>query len=424
MKKALLSITILGLFCFFRMTVGNAQTPQDIAKKGLASTVSLTMKNGSYGSGFFVLPDQIATAYHVVEGSSEGHVSPFLKKEQYPIVAITAIDQENDLVILKVSGAHGIPLPIGDSEMVEVLDTIYVVGNPGRIPGTATPGEITNLLGQYFLMNASISPGSSGGAVLNDSGEVIGVSKGNIPGTEGLNQNLNIAIPSKYLTPLVEKAKAEKERLNPSSAKGVTGTHLTWAPYYPPGYAFTVRNQRNETIDNLLCLVIFRDGKGEIICVDRFKHDGKVEPGEVARIYRAFHSDNHSYHISPVGPSVEYLMKSYEIRILDFDVSHSKIRYVPLEGVTGSSSRFTWINTTGTIYAFSYFLQNHLKKDVTDVYSYVVFYDKKGAPIVRSLGGLNRHIPAMGEVQIKELVVHPPPLSIIERMKFEIYTLD
>lgn len=152
MKKALLITTTLGLTLFLSLTVANAQTPQEIAKTARVSTVSLTMDNSSYGSsygsGFFVTPDQIATSYHVIEGASSGHVSPVLQKEEYPIVGITAIDVENDLVILKVLGAQGRPLSIGDSGTVKILDTIYVVGNPNEIEGTVTTSVISNRIGK------------------------------------------------------------------------------------------------------------------------------------------------------------------------------------------------------------------------------------------------------------------------------------
>ena len=154
MKKTLLSITTLAFTLFLTITIATAQTPQDIAKTARASTVSLTMDNKSYGSGFFVAPNQIATSYHVIKGASSGYISPILQKEKYPIVGITAIDIYNDLVILKVSGAQGKPLPIGDSGLVDVLDTIYVVGNPSEIEGTVTTAEISNLLGRYLLMSA------------------------------------------------------------------------------------------------------------------------------------------------------------------------------------------------------------------------------------------------------------------------------
>ena len=192
MKKALLNIVTLTFIFLLTMTGTIAQTPQDIAKIARASTVSLTMNDNSYGSGFFVTPDHIATSYHVIEGTSSGHISPVIQKEgstkrKFPIVGITAIDTDNDLVILKVSDAQGIPLSIGDSKIVDVLDTIYVVGNPSGIEGTVTTDKISNRLGKYFLMSAPISPGSSGGAVLNERSEVIGISKGSIRGEE--NQN-------------------------------------------------------------------------------------------------------------------------------------------------------------------------------------------------------------------------------------------
>lgn len=410
MKKALLNITVLGIILFFAMAMANAQTPQEIAERARTASVSLTMNNGTYGSGFFVLPGQIATSYHVIEGASSGHVSPILRKDKYSIVGITAIDKDNDLVILKVSDVYGLRLPVGDSEAVKVLDPIYVVGNPDGIEGTVTTDAITNVLEKYLLMSAPISPGSSGGAVLNGSGEVIGIAKGNIPGEkERPNQNLNIAVPSNYLTPLVEKAKAWKGELKPLSVDRVTGTHLIWGPNF---YEFTLHNQRNETIRNPDYLVIFKDRKGEIICADRFQMNGIMYAGGVSRSHRNLISEwidgydpGESYGFldlfnSYAGPRTKQLMKSYEIRILDFNIdTNFTRREIPLKGVTGSG--FTWFDEEpdSPDVRFSYSLQNHLSKNVKSVWSYVVFYDKDGAPIDESLK-VGQEISAMETLPI------------------------
>ena len=182
MKNTLICITSSWLILIFAMTASTAVSPQEIAKMARASTVSLTMNNGQYGSGFFVLPDQIATAHHVVKDTSSGYVSPILVDEKYPIIGISGIDSGNDLVILKVADVQGTPLRIGDSGSVKISDTIHVVGNPDGIEGTVSTDEITNDLGTRFLMSAPISPGSSGGAVLNKRGEVIGIAAGSFPG--------------------------------------------------------------------------------------------------------------------------------------------------------------------------------------------------------------------------------------------------
>ena len=232
MKKALLTIKVLGIILFFAITTIHAQTPQEIAEIGRASSVSLTMNNDNAGSGFFVLPDQIATAYHVIEGASSGTVSPVLQpEEEYLIVGITAIDKENDLVILKVEGVHGKTLVIGNSDTVNIADDVFAVGDPlGIIKGNFTSGKITNLFANRLWMDANITRGNGGGALLNGNGEAIGVVVGSLPDKHielgDIAQNLNIAIPSKYLTPLLEKAKVPNPIIKPLSVDGVNARHL------------------------------------------------------------------------------------------------------------------------------------------------------------------------------------------------------
>ena len=73
--------------------------------------------------------------------------------------------------------------PFADSEAVEIGDGVYVAGNPkGYLDGTFSDGILSGIRGssadKLLQMTAPISPGSSGGPVLNNKGEVIGVSGG------------------------------------------------------------------------------------------------------------------------------------------------------------------------------------------------------------------------------------------------------
>ena len=193
-----------------------AQTAEQIAEKALAATVYIEMKDSNgeilgFGSGFFVREDLIATNYHVIEGASQGTAKLVGKYTTYAIEGITATDETNDLVLLKVT-AYGIkPLSLGNSDNVRIGATVYVVGNPKGLEGTFSNGIISSWHNRYtkkerLQMTAPISPGSSGGAVLNRKGEVIGISFMTIEG----GQNLNFAIPSRLLKVLLARSGTAK----------------------------------------------------------------------------------------------------------------------------------------------------------------------------------------------------------------------
>ena len=219
MKEKKRSLRLGQFLCVFFMaflilllcgiSVTNAQTPQQIAKKALAATVLLTMEDANgkllgLGSGFFVEANLIATNFHVIEGATRGTAKFVGQEIEYNIEGVTAIDETQDLVILQVAAAGAQPLSLGDSDTVEVGDVVYVAGNPkGYFEGTFSNGIISAVRGnsahKRLQMTAPISSGSSGGPVLNGSGEAIGVSFA----TFRDGQNLNFAIPSNYLKGLV-----------------------------------------------------------------------------------------------------------------------------------------------------------------------------------------------------------------------------
>ncbi len=190
----------------------SALTTEQLAEKALAATVYLEMHDStgttlSFGSGFFVKPNQIATNFHVIAGAAQGTAKLVDKDATYNIEDIVATDKDNDLAILNVT-AHGVtPLLLGDSDTVKIGAKVYVAGNPKELEGTFSDGLISrreNYPKKRLQMTAPISPGSSGGPVLNSKGEVIGISVAFHGAPDA--QNLNFAIPSNYLKALLAKA--------------------------------------------------------------------------------------------------------------------------------------------------------------------------------------------------------------------------
>lgn len=200
---------------FLKVNHVAAQSGPEIAKKALAATVSLEMldKNGDIlarGSGFFVRPNLVATNFHVIDGAAKGIARPVNSETASPIEDIMAADESYDLALLKVT-VHGVtPLPIGDSDKVQIGEDVYVAGNPLGLEGTFSDGIISgrrdkSTKQERLQMTAPISPGSSGGPVLNRKGEVIGVSTARY--NPILGQNLNFAVPAKALKELISRSR-------------------------------------------------------------------------------------------------------------------------------------------------------------------------------------------------------------------------
>ena len=207
--------TVMVLLLLYGTSTAPAQTAEQIAQTALAATVYLEMKDNTgkttgFGSGFFVKPDLIVTNYHVIAGAASGTAKLVNKYTHYNIEGFTAVDETNDLALLKVT-AYGIkPLSLGDSDDVKTGMTVYVAGNPKGLEGTFSNGIISSRRDNYtqerFQMTAPVSPGSSGGPVLNSNGEVIEISFMTIEG----GQNLNFAIPSNYLKSLLTRSESPK----------------------------------------------------------------------------------------------------------------------------------------------------------------------------------------------------------------------
>lgn len=304
-KKLFWHCLCVVIFLVCGITAAHAQSSQQIAKKALASTVLLVMEdaNGqplSLGSGFFVRNGQVATNLHVVKGASRGYAKLVDQKTKYDIEGITAVDAERDLVILKISVPRSKAISLGDSDTVQVGAPIYAVGNPRGLEGTFSQGIISSIrkvgTDKILQLTAPISPGSSGGPVLNDKGHVIGVSVATFRG----GQNLNFAIPSNYLKKLMaqiapakplksETAKSKRSILDDfgdRSSEGVIGGKLTWDHEHLQwgSYSFSLRNRLRENVRNVYCFVIFYDTQRDPIDVDVVHFRDLIPAGLAKRV--------------------------------------------------------------------------------------------------------------------------------------------
>jgi len=351
-KMAQMKNKLLGLLCwtfllFFEANSVHAQTAQEIAKKAFRSTVLLVMEdaNGqtlSLGSGFFVRGGEIASNLHVVEGAARGYAKLVGQKTKYDIEGITGVDPERDLVVLKTSAAGSPALSLGSSDAIQVGESVYAVGNPQGLEGTFSQGIVSSIreigTDKLLQITAPISPGSSGGPVLNGKGEVIGVSVATFRG----GQNLNFAIPSSYLKELLAKAgtakllvqakqmKAQRSILSDlggRSNEGVIGSQFMWDSYISFGivfplshgkFTFSLRNQLRETVKDVYALVVFYDEHNAPIDVAVVKYTDQILPGLAKRVNGRVDGSVQKLTTpdGSVAPST-----TVEIRILDFTLS-------------------------------------------------------------------------------------------------------
>lgn len=256
-----------------------AQTAKKVAQTSFPSVVLLVMEDHrgqplGFGSGFFISRDTVATNAHVVQGAARAYARRIGDKIKYDVKSIVALDEARDLALLQLDNVIGTPLKLGDSDRLAVGDEVFAVGNPQGLEGTFSQGIVSgvrDVSGTSLLqITAPISPGSSGGPVLNSQAEVVGIAVATFRG----GQNLNFAVPAKYLATLIgftprprplstyERTAEAKSLLNDiggtKSTEGVVGMHFDWDSSPISGnFSFSLVNKLRESVRKVDCLVVF-----------------------------------------------------------------------------------------------------------------------------------------------------------------------
>lgn len=143
------------------------------------------------GSGFVVSNDgTILTNYHVIRGASRA-TAKFGDGTEGEVAGVVAFDQNHDVAALKLASPPKAFLHIGDSDGLKVGQKVIAIGSPLGFQNTVSEGIVSGLRNGIIQMSNPISPGSSGGAVFDRYGNVVGISVA----TVASGQNLNFAVP-------------------------------------------------------------------------------------------------------------------------------------------------------------------------------------------------------------------------------------
>ena len=144
------------------------------------------------GSGFYIDSNGgIVTNYHVINGAKSIKIIDDDGSIYTGEIKVLGIDDYNDIALIDTDKASEIFLEIGDSDNIQIGEEIYAIGSPLGLSNTLSNGIISSIRKDLIQISAPISQGSSGGALIDKYGKVVGItSSGYIEG-----ENLGFAVP-------------------------------------------------------------------------------------------------------------------------------------------------------------------------------------------------------------------------------------
>ncbi|MDX2041039.1 MAG: trypsin-like peptidase domain-containing protein [Acidobacteriota bacterium] len=150
------------------------------------------------GSGFIVTPNgAIVSNLHVIQGAATLRVK-LPSGDMYKTADLVDVDDVKDIAVIKIKGFKLPTVSLGDSDKAETGDNVIAISSPEGLVNSLTTGVISGVrrldTHRVFQITAPISRGSSGGALFNSNGEVIGV----VTYLLKSGQNINFAVPINY----------------------------------------------------------------------------------------------------------------------------------------------------------------------------------------------------------------------------------
>ncbi len=215
------------------------------------------------GSGFILDTNgYIVTNNHVVDGASQVTVN-FSDGSSYP-ATVVGKDVNSDLAVIKVEAPADLlkPVTLADSDQLKVGQMAIAIGNPYGLEGTMTVGIISALgrslpvdmqsasgssytIPDVIQTDAPINPGNSGGVLLDDLGQVIGVTSA-IESASGANAGIGFAIPVNIVQKIIPELMKNGSYQHPYL--GISGVTLSSAMAQEMGLSTDQRGILVETV--------------------------------------------------------------------------------------------------------------------------------------------------------------------------------
>lgn len=218
---------------------------QEIAKGTGSGVIFEVSKNDAY----------IVTNHHVIENGSTIKVT--LADGEELEAELIGSDALTDIAVLKISGSLDLtPIPFGDSSALRVGDPVIAIGNPlglnlsntvtqGIVSGINRSVEVSTSSGiltmNVIQTDAAINPGNSGGALINTSGELVGINSMKISAEDV--EGLGFAIPANDVAKIIKELKKNGQIVRP-----YLGISMLNAADLPPYYSQNVPNKVTEGV--------------------------------------------------------------------------------------------------------------------------------------------------------------------------------
>ena len=241
------------------VTFLNTQTPDfvEIAKKSINTVVHVKSASSNSsdfsiedflfgraqkrpqmgsGSGVIISSDgYIITNHHVIETAEDIQITT--NDNQSYEAKVIGSDEQNDIALLKIESSEELPYAVfGDSDSTQIGEWVLAVGNPFNLTSTVTAGIISaksrsldptgRTTQSYIQTDAAVNPGNSGGALINDKGELIGINTA-IQTQTGSYVGYSFAVPSNIAKKVIEDIL--EYGIVQYGFLGVTGTSLNSA---------------------------------------------------------------------------------------------------------------------------------------------------------------------------------------------------
>lgn len=199
MKRFFIAICTIILFNTTSIVSASESRTTTIYKTKVKSVVSIKTQDTS-GSGVIVKDDgTIVTCFHVIANADTILVS-LEDGSIYHVNGFRYINPLSDVAILTLDTTRKF-IPINTTQNYNIGEKIYTISNPQSLNFVFSDGVINQITKDYIQFSAPISGGSSGGALLNKSGNLLGIITSQLIPSKA--QNINFALPNKYFVSMI-----------------------------------------------------------------------------------------------------------------------------------------------------------------------------------------------------------------------------